>query len=72
MHGVVRPAGPRLPVVSFLARLPAALCPTGTLLMVTALGGVGRAGVVAGVLWTGRRWAGRCWAGWPTGAATVR
>ncbi|MFI9366210.1 MFS transporter [Kitasatospora sp. NPDC053057] len=53
-HGVVRLAGPRLPVVSFLARLPAALCPTGTLLMVTALGGVGRGGVVAGVLWAGQ------------------
>ncbi|MEU4115482.1 MFS transporter [Kitasatospora sp. NPDC028055] len=54
VHGVVRLAGPRLPLVSFLARLPAALCPTGTLLMVTALDGVGRGGVVAGLLWGGQ------------------
>ncbi|GAA1953342.1 MFS transporter [Kitasatospora viridis] len=54
LHGVVRLAGPRLPVVSFLARLPAALCPTGTLLMVTAFGGVARGGIVAGVLWAGQ------------------
>jgi MFS family permease len=47
-------AGPRLPVVSFLARLPAALCPTGTLLMVTALSGIGDAGIVAGALWVGQ------------------
>ncbi|MFH9347579.1 hypothetical protein [Kitasatospora sp. NPDC017646] len=45
LYGVVRLAGPRLPVVSFLARLPAALCPTGTLLMATVLGDVGRGGV---------------------------
>ncbi|MFJ9776766.1 MFS transporter [Kitasatospora sp. NPDC101157] len=54
VDAIVRLAGPRLPVVSFLARLPAALCPTGTLLMVTALAGVGRGGVVAGVLWAGQ------------------
>ncbi|MEV7599038.1 MFS transporter [Kitasatospora sp. NPDC089797] len=54
LHGIVRLAGPRLPVVSFLARLPAALCPTGTLLMVTALDGVGRGGLVAGALWAGQ------------------
>ncbi|MFD9688850.1 MFS transporter [Kitasatospora sp. NPDC059088] len=54
VQGVVRLAGPRLPLVSFLARLPAALCPTGTLLMVTALDGVGRGGVVAGLLWGGQ------------------
>ncbi|MFE9427564.1 MFS transporter [Kitasatospora sp. NPDC006697] len=53
-NGVVRLAGPRLPAVSLLARLPAALCPTGTLLMVTALGGVARAGLVAGLLWAGQ------------------
>ncbi|MFI1379318.1 hypothetical protein [Embleya sp. NPDC020886] len=42
---------PRPAVVSFLARLPAALCPTGTLLMVTSLSGIGDAGLVAGMLW---------------------
>ncbi|MEU5209840.1 hypothetical protein [Streptomyces sp. NPDC020742] len=47
-------AGPGLPVISFLARLPAALCPIGTLLMLTELDGIGRAGVVAGMLWLGQ------------------
>ncbi|MGW1375469.1 MFS transporter [Streptomyces sp. NPDC002446] len=47
-------AGPGLAVISFLARLPAALCPIGTLVMLTELDGVGRAGVVAGMLWLGQ------------------
>lgn len=47
-------AGVGLPVISFLARLPAALCPIGTLVMLTELAGVGRAGVVAGMLWLGQ------------------
>ncbi len=46
--------GSRLPAVSFLARLPAALCPTGTLLVVTARSGIGTAGLVAGALWVGQ------------------
>ncbi|MFE0459495.1 MFS transporter [Kitasatospora sp. NPDC058965] len=54
VQGVVRLAGRRLPLVSFLARLPAALCPTGTLLMVTQFGGVARGGIVAGALWSGQ------------------
>ncbi|MEV3988872.1 MFS transporter [Streptomyces sp. NPDC049837] len=47
-------AGAGLPVISFLARLPAALCPIGTLLMLTELNGIGQAGLVAGMLWTGQ------------------
>ena len=46
--------GRRLPAVSFLARLPAALCPTGTLLVVTARSGIATAGIVAGALWAGQ------------------
>ncbi|MFD7439916.1 hypothetical protein [Streptomyces sp. NPDC059909] len=33
-------AGVRLPVISFLARLPAEICPIGTLLMLTELDGI--------------------------------
>ncbi|MFI9505317.1 MFS transporter [Nocardia sp. NPDC052566] len=47
-------ASARLLGISFLARLPAALCPTGTLILVTDLEGIGRAGVLAGVLWLGQ------------------
>lgn len=47
-------AGPALPAISFLARLPAAICPIGTLLMLTELNGIGRAGLAAGMLWTGQ------------------
>ncbi|MFI6682826.1 MFS transporter [Streptomyces sp. NPDC050485] len=47
-------AGPALPLISFLARLPAAICPIGTLLMLTELNGIGRAGIVAGLLWAGQ------------------
>ncbi|MFD8978435.1 MFS transporter [Streptomyces sp. NPDC059564] len=46
--------GPALPAISFLARLPAAICPIGTLLMLTELNGIGRAGLAAGMLWTGQ------------------
>lgn len=53
VRAVFSVAGAWLPVVSFLARLPAALCPIGTLLMLTELVGIGRAGVVAGMLWLG-------------------
>ncbi|MFF8829921.1 MFS transporter [Streptomyces sp. NPDC015131] len=54
LRAVFSVAGAGLPVISFLARLPAALCPIGTLMMVTALDGIGRAGLVAGALWTGQ------------------
>ncbi|MEU3528088.1 MFS transporter [Streptomyces sp. NPDC038707] len=47
-------AGPALPAISFLARLPAAICPTATLLMLTRLDGIGRAGVTAGTLLAGQ------------------
>ncbi|MBF9069398.1 MFS transporter [Streptacidiphilus fuscans] len=46
--------GPWLPVLSFLARLPAALAPTGTLIMVTAASGIGNASLAAGLLWVGQ------------------
>ncbi|MEU9118987.1 MFS transporter [Streptomyces sp. NPDC048506] len=54
LRSVFAVAGVGLPVLSFLARLPAALCPIGTLLMLTELDGIGRAGVVAGMLWLGQ------------------
>ncbi|UZJ33020.1 MFS transporter [Streptomyces endophytica] len=54
VRAVVEIAGVGLPVLSFLARLPAALCPIGTLLMLTETDGIGRAGVVAGMLWLGQ------------------
>ncbi|MCQ4083418.1 MFS transporter [Streptomyces sp. RB6PN25] len=53
-RAIFRLAGTGLPLAAFLARLPAALCPTGTLLMVTAASGIGRAGIVAGALWMGQ------------------
>ncbi|MEY9940088.1 MFS transporter [Streptacidiphilus sp. MAP5-3] len=46
--------GPWLPVTSFLARLPAALAPTGTLIMITAGSGIGNASLAAGLLWVGQ------------------
>ncbi|WP_051799206.1 MFS transporter [Streptomyces sp. NRRL S-337] len=54
VRAVVGIAGVGLPVLSFLARLPAALCPIGTLLLLTEVDGIGRAGVVAGMLWLGQ------------------
>ncbi|MFG3118335.1 MFS transporter [Streptomyces sp. NPDC048197] len=54
VRAVVGIAGVGLPVLSFLARLPAALCPIGTLLLLTEVAGIGRAGVVAGMLWLGQ------------------
>lgn len=47
-------AGPALPAISFLARLPAAICPTGALLMLTQLDGIGRGGLTAGTLLAGQ------------------
>lgn len=46
--------GPALPVHAFLARLPAALCPIGTLLLINARDGIGAAGAVAAALWLGQ------------------
>lgn len=46
--------GPALPVHAFLARLPAALCPSGTLLLINARDGIGAAGAVAAALWLGQ------------------
>ncbi|MFG2618168.1 MFS transporter [Streptomyces sp. NPDC048507] len=46
--------GRALPVHAFLARLPAALCPIGTLLLVTERDGIGEAGLVAAALWLGQ------------------
>lgn len=54
VRAVVGIAGVGLPVLSFLARLPAALCPIGTLLLLTEVDGIGRAGVLAGMLWLGQ------------------
>ncbi|MBY8886013.1 MFS transporter [Streptomyces sp. PTM05] len=54
LRAVLDVTGPWLPLISFLARLPAGLCPTGTLVMVTSLGGIRRAGLVAGCLWAGQ------------------
>ncbi|MGN5382208.1 MFS transporter [Streptomyces lasalocidi] len=51
---VTQIAGPALPAISFAARLPAAICPIGTLLMLTELKGIGAAGVAAGMLWSGQ------------------
>ncbi|MFC1416157.1 MFS transporter [Streptacidiphilus cavernicola] len=54
MRAVVQISGPALPAISFAARLPAAICPIGTLLMLTELNGIGAAGITAGMLWTGQ------------------
>ncbi|MFJ6515126.1 MFS transporter [Streptomyces sp. NPDC091406] len=51
---VTRIAGPALPAISFTARLPAAICPIATLLMLTELNSIGTAGIAAGMLWTGQ------------------
>ncbi|MGW6722770.1 MFS transporter [Streptomyces sp. NPDC054995] len=51
---VTRIAGPALPAISFAARLPAAICPIATLLMLTELNSIGTAGIAAGMLWTGQ------------------
>ncbi|MFF5444520.1 MFS transporter [Streptomyces sp. NPDC012888] len=53
-RGVFALGGAALPVYSFLARLPAALCPTGTLVLINAREGIGRAGAVAAALWLGQ------------------
>ncbi|MEU8773998.1 MFS transporter [Streptomyces sp. NPDC048606] len=54
LRGVLALGGPSLPLLGFLARLPAALCPIGTLLLVNSREGIGRAGAVAAALWLGQ------------------
>ncbi|MFE2307753.1 MFS transporter, partial [Streptomyces sp. NPDC059411] len=46
-RGVFALGGTALPVYGFLARLPAALCPIGTLLLINDRDGIGEAGTVA-------------------------
>lgn len=53
-RGVFALGGGALPLYGFLARLPAALCPIGTLLLVNERGGIGDAGAVAAALWLGQ------------------
>ncbi|MFK0046053.1 MFS transporter [Streptomyces sp. NPDC090741] len=53
-RGVISLGGAALPVYGFLARLPAALCPIGTLLLVNERAGIGDAGTVAAALWLGQ------------------
>ncbi|WP_037890036.1 MFS transporter [Streptomyces sp. NRRL S-87] len=49
-----RLGGAALPWLAFLARLPAALCPVGTLLLINQRDGIGDAGTLAGALWLGQ------------------
>ncbi|MEV7522173.1 MFS transporter [Streptomyces sp. NPDC091371] len=53
-RGVFALGGAVLPLYSFLARLPAALCPIGTLLLINERDGIGDAGAVAAALWLGQ------------------
>ncbi|MGW6618158.1 MFS transporter [Streptomyces erythrochromogenes] len=57
-HGGLRAVfalgGSALPLHAFLARLPAALCPIGTLMLITERDGIGDAGPVAAALWLGQ------------------
>ncbi|MFF3723523.1 MFS transporter [Streptomyces erythrochromogenes] len=57
-HGGLRAVfalgGSALPLHAFLARLPAALCPIGTLMLITERDGIGAAGPVAAALWLGQ------------------
>lgn len=53
-RGVFALGGTALPVYGFLARLPAALCPIGTLLLINDRDGIGEAGTVAAALWLGQ------------------
>ncbi|MET9959010.1 MFS transporter [Streptomyces sp. NPDC006326] len=53
-RGVFALGGRALPVHAFLARLPAALCPIGTLLLINERDGIGDAGAVAAALWLGQ------------------
>ncbi|MGI5167816.1 MFS transporter [Spirillospora sp. CA-253888] len=52
---VIALSGPALPVISFLARLPAAMCPIGSLLLVNdRTGSIATAGLVAGAFALGQ------------------
>ncbi|MCP3756169.1 MFS transporter [Streptomyces sp. TBY4] len=53
-RSVLALGGPALPVHGFLARLPAALCPIGTLLLINERDGIGDAGTMAAALWLGQ------------------
>lgn len=53
-RSVLALGGPALPVHGFLARLPAALCPVGTLLLINERDGIGDAGTMAAALWLGQ------------------
>ncbi|MFE2523445.1 MFS transporter [Streptomyces sp. NPDC059382] len=53
-RGVFALGGGALPVHAFLARLPAALCPVGTLMLINTRDGIGAAGAVASALWLGQ------------------
>ncbi|MFD8792863.1 MFS transporter [Streptomyces vinaceus] len=54
LRGVFALGGAALPLHAFLARLPAALCPIGTLLLINERDGIGDAGAVAAALWLGQ------------------
>ncbi|MCX5198343.1 MFS transporter [Streptomyces sp. NBC_00249] len=54
VRGVLALGGAALPLFAFLARLPAALCPIGTLLLVNQRDGIGDAGTLAAALWLGQ------------------
>ncbi|MGR4878926.1 MFS transporter [Streptomyces sp. LARHCF249] len=54
LRGVLALGGTALPLYAFLARLPAALCPIGTLLLINERDGIGDAGTVAAALWLGQ------------------
>ncbi|WP_328298813.1 MFS transporter [Streptomyces sp. NBC_00435] len=53
-RGILALGGGALPLYGFLARLPAALCPIGTLLLINERDGIGDAGTVAAALWLGQ------------------
>ncbi|MGW6858245.1 MFS transporter [Streptomyces xanthophaeus] len=53
-RGVLALGGAAVLLLAFLARLPAALCPIGTLLLINERDGIGDAGAVAAALWTGQ------------------
>ncbi|MEU6294743.1 MFS transporter [Streptomyces erythrochromogenes] len=54
LRAVFALGGSALPLHAFLARLPAALCPIGTLMLITERDGIGNAGPVAAALWLGQ------------------
>ncbi|MER7733727.1 MFS transporter [Streptomyces erythrochromogenes] len=54
LRAVFALGGSALPLHAFLARLPAALCPIGTLMLLTERDGIAAAGPVAAALWLGQ------------------